>query len=132
MESTTPLDQTRTLMVSQMPEYRPLALREVLRAATLKGGGSAQTSSKTVAKHNELGMPAWLDIFLYCVTAFVVGVAIFIGLYGHLVQPYKSPSKKKMPLNYKLSLSQPTSSDVGNPTPPHDVFVPHPPPPPPL
>lgn len=87
----TALTQTRQLMASQLPEYRPFALQEIVRAATFQGGDvkSLQKSSVRVHTSNPLNVPAWLDILLYCVTAFVIGTAIFMGMYASLVRPYQ-------------------------------------------
>ena len=93
------LSQTRELMTSKLPEYRPFALQEIVRAATLQGGDAVKETNV-----NPLNVPAWLDIFLYCVTAFVIGVAIFIGLYANLVDPYKVPDPESYDM-HKLTLS---------------------------
>ena len=87
------LMQTRQLMVSQLPEYRPFALQEIVRAATVQGGGVRDTSlaraGSSSGSKNSLGVPVWLDIFVYCVAAFVVGIAIFMGMYTYLVCPHQ-------------------------------------------
>ena len=79
----TPLIQARQLMASHLPEYRPFALQEIVRAAKLQGG------TKSTIGTNPLNVPAWLDIFLYCAVAFIISTAIFMGLYTTLVRPYR-------------------------------------------
>lgn len=80
-----PLTQARQLMASHLPEYRPFALQEIVRAAKLRGG--ADQRNMPVA--NPLNVPAWLDIFLYCALAFITSAAIFMGLYATLVRPHR-------------------------------------------
>ena len=84
-----PLAQTRQLMASNLPEYRPFALQEVLRAAKLGGGGAANPSGDGAVKPSGplSRVPAWLDIFLYVSVALVVGTAFFMGLYHMYVKP---------------------------------------------
>ena len=86
----TPLTQTRQFMVNQLPEYRPFALQNVVRAANFQGGakGASQQRKSRFSK-NMFGIPGWLDIFLYIVTTFVIVSAIGISLYGCLVRPYQ-------------------------------------------
>jgi hypothetical protein len=86
------LTQTRQLMASQLPEYRPFALQEIVRAATFQGGDVASLKrphTHVPTTYNPLNMPAWLDISLYCVAAFVIATAIFMGMYASLVRPYQ-------------------------------------------
>lgn len=95
----TALTQSRQIMMSKMPEYRPFSLGEIVRAAKLDGGASAAPQVKKRFKlhtRNALGLPEWLDIFLYCTLTFVVGAAVFMGLYVMWVQPYKQTSASNL------------------------------------
>ena len=140
-----PLDQTRQLMASHLPEYRPFALQEVLRAAKLRGGAAVAAPVKQgrPAEPRLTGplsrVPAWLDICLYACTAVVVGVALFMGLYHLYVKPCEpdaddSAQHTNSRRLYDAALRASVPSEVGSGTSPNpgNVFPPHPPGPPPL
>jgi len=132
----TAFTQTRQLMASKLPEYRPFALQEIVRAATFEGGGR-----KSKPQSTPFNMPAWLDIFLYCTVAFVVGAAFFMGMYATMVRPYEIHIDDDGEVEiYKLAASQDRayqtfdsevlpSLPAPGPKTDHARVAPHPPPP---
>ena len=135
------LTQSRQMMMSKMPEYRPFSLGEIVRVAKLDGGASSAPSVKKrtqVRRTNALGLPEWLDIFLYCTLTFVLGAAVFMGLYVMWVQPYRQHGKSNfkkirssLPPNVEtMRLVHEIKSTVEKPPAAvQDRLPPHPPPP---
>ena len=83
-----PLTQSRQILSSKLPEYRPFSLNEIVRVASIQGGAASPKMMKQPI-HN---VPQWLDIFLYCTMTIVIGAAVFMGLYSMWVKPFASYS----------------------------------------